>query len=38
MYYKEQQEFDQLSHGWAIGTAGWHRTFAKEHAARTLAP
>lgn len=35
---QEQQEFDQLSRGWAIGTAGWRRALAKEHAARTLAP
>ena len=34
---QEQQEFDRLSRGWAIGTAGWRRTLAKEHAARTLA-
>ena len=35
---QEQQEFHRLSRGWAIGTAGWRRTLAKEYAARTLAP
>lgn len=35
---QERQEFDQLSHGWAIGSAGWRRALAKEHAARALAP
>ena len=25
-----------LGHGWAIGTAGWRRALAKEHAARSL--
>jgi putative transposase len=29
---------EQLSKGWAIGTAGWCRTIAKEHADRALAP
>ena len=35
---QEQQEFDQMTRGWAIGTAGWRRSLAKEHAARSLAP
>lgn len=29
---------EQLSKGWAIGTAGWCRAIAKEHAERALAP
>lgn len=29
---------EQLSKGWAIGTAGWCRAIAKEHADRALAP
>jgi REP element-mobilizing transposase RayT len=29
---------EQLSKGWAIGTAGWCRAIAQEHAARALAP
>ena len=29
---------EQLSKGWAIGTAGWRREIAKEHADRALAP
>jgi REP element-mobilizing transposase RayT len=29
---------EQLSKGWAIGTAGWCRAIAKDHAARALEP
>ena len=29
---------EQLSKGWAIGTAGWCKAIAKEHAERALAP
>jgi len=29
---------EQLSKGWAIGTAGWCRAIAKDHADRALAP
>ena len=29
---------EQLSKGWAIGTAGWCRAIAKKHADRALAP
>lgn len=29
---------EQLSKGWAIGTAGWCRTIAKSHAQRALSP
>jgi putative transposase len=30
--------FDQFTRGWAIGTDGWRRALAKEHAARSLVP
>jgi putative transposase len=30
--------FEQLTRGWAIGTDGWRRALAKEHAARSLVP
>jgi putative transposase len=33
---QERQSFDQLEHGWAIGTAGWRRAVAREFAQLTL--
>ncbi len=30
--------FEQFSKGWAIGTEGWRRTMAKEHAQSALSP
>ena len=35
---QEQQGFGELSRGWAIGTAGWRKAIAKDHAHLALAP
>jgi putative transposase len=34
----KRQGLDQLSEGWAMGSAGWRRTPAKDNADRALAP
>lgn len=34
---QERQEFGSMCRGWAIGTSGWRRTLAKEHAHLALA-
>src|SRR5688572_1981518 len=33
---QKRQSFDQLEHGWAIGTAGWRRALARKYAQLTL--
>lgn len=33
-----EMDFDNMSVGWAIGTDGWRRALAKEHAAMALQP
>jgi putative transposase len=35
---QKRQGLEQLSQGWAIGTAGWRRALAKDYADRALAP
>ena len=35
---QERRGFDNISKGWAIGTAGWKRAIAKEHAQLALNP
>jgi hypothetical protein len=33
---QKRQSFDELEHGWAIGTAGWRRALARKFAQRSL--
>lgn len=35
---QKELEFDGMCRGWAIGTSGWRKTMAKEHAQRALDP
>jgi len=35
---QKRQGFDQLSRGWAIGTIGWRRAVAHDHAHRAISP
>src|SRR5581483_9643070 len=35
---REEQEFDRMSRGWAIGTEEWRRTLTRNHAALALTP
>ena len=34
---QERQQFGQMTRGWAIGTAGWRKAIAKDHAQMALA-